>query len=338
MSYNYKQRKTLVLIIIAVLGLFIIYSLRGLLTSILGAIVFYTLFKPWYVRLTEKKKMNRTLAAVIFILFSLVVLILPFFALSLLIIKRITHFAENPQIIQDVVNKIVSLAESKGINLPEMQNSAVEKVSGFALKLFPSVLNGAMSGFIGLAVLYFLMYFMLVDHEKFEKGLSKYLPFSSSDSHVLVEELKNITYSNVIGQAVIALIQGGLIVIGFLIFKIPDPLFWGMISFFLSFIPLLGTPLVFIPAGIYMLATQNTFSGVGILLWGFVLVMNIDNIIRLILAKRLGDVHPIITIIGLLVGIPYFGILGLVFGPLLISYFVLIVKIYERHFLASGNS
>jgi len=97
----------------------------------------------------------------------------------------------------------------------------------------------------------------------------------------------------------------------------------------------LGPPVVFVPAAILQIANGNNFAGWAMLIFGFVVVINIDNVLRFIIAKKVGNIHPIITVIGVIIGIPLFGILGLVFGPLLLSYFILLVKIYETSTLAS---
>ena len=146
-------------------------------------------------------------------------------------------------------------------------------------------------------------------------------------------ELKNITYSNVVGHGCIAIVQGVLQGIGFLIFGFEDPLLWGTVTLFLCFLPVIGAPIVFVPAAIIAFGSGNTFGGVGILLWGFILVVNVDNILLLWIARRFGNIHPIITILGVIIGIPFFGILGLVFGPLLFSYFILFIKGYELRYL-----
>ncbi|HKG06444.1 MAG TPA: AI-2E family transporter, partial [Pedobacter sp.] len=104
---------------------------------------------------------------------------------------------------------------------------------------------------------------------------------------------------------------------------------------FISFIPVLGPPIVFLPAAMLQIANGNNFAGWAMLIFGFVVIINIDNVLRFMIAKRIGNIHPIITVIGVVIGIPLFGILGLVFGPLLLSYFVLLIKIYETSALAS---
>jgi predicted PurR-regulated permease PerM len=112
-------------------------------------------------------------------------------------------------------------------------------------------------------------------------------------------------------------------------------MFWGVITTFISFVPVLGPPVVFVPAAILQIANGNNFAGWAMLVFGFVVIINIDNVLRFMIAKKVGNIHPIITVIGVIIGIPLFGILGLVFGPLLLSYFILLVKIYETSTLAS---
>jgi predicted PurR-regulated permease PerM len=103
-----------------------------------------------------------------------------------------------------------------------------------------------------------------------------------------------------------------------------------MVSFFMAFIPVLGTPLVWVPAALVKLAQGHTGQGVGILLIGMVVVMNIDNLLRIVLARRIGDIHPLITLVGVILGVEIFGILGLVIGPLLLSYFMVLMRVFER--------
>src|SRR5690606_17096982 len=142
---------------------------------------------------------------------------------------------------------------------------------------------------------------------------------------------KNITYSNIIGQTIIAIVQGGCLALGFVIFGVEDPLFWGVICAILSFIPLLGPPLIFVPAALILLSHGNSWQGIGLLIWGFGLVINIDNVLRLVIAKKVGDIHPLITVVGVIIGLPLFGIMGLVYGPLLLAYFLIAVKIYKAN-------
>jgi predicted PurR-regulated permease PerM len=170
---------------------------------------------------------------------------------------------------------------------------------------------------------------MLVERESFESAMIKYAPFREQNARRFAEEMRNMTYANVVGQGFIAIVQGSLLSLSFYVLGYNDPLFWGIITTFISFVPVLGPPVIFVPAAVLQIASGNNFAGWAMLIFGFVIIINIDNVIRLIIAKKVGNIHPIITVIGVVIGIPLFGILGLVFGPLLLSYFFLLIRIYE---------
>ena len=332
--YSYKQRNIIVLAILIILGCFIIYSLRAIAGSLLSTIVLYTIFRPVFLHMTGPWKLKRWLAAVIIIVLSLVIIVLPFLALSLMVIAKITEFNDDPMRIKVIMQKIDDFAGSK-FNQPDLLDKGMDRLSTLAQDLFPSILGGAASIFLGLLVMYFLLYFMFVKHEEFEGGLLKYAPFNEQNAMRFGTELKTTTYSNVLGQGCIAIVQGALVSLTFFAFGIRDPVFWGVISTFLSFLPVVGAPVVFVPAALIELANGNTTAGWGILLIGFIIITNIDNVLRLLIAKRVADTHPIITVIGVIIGIPVFGIIGLVFGPLLLSYFILTIRIYETSKLAT---
>lgn len=332
--YNYKQRNIIVLAILIILGCFILYSLRAIAGSLLSTIVLYTILRPVFFHMTQSWNMKRWLAAVVIIVLSLLIIVLPFLALSLMVISKITEFNSDPIRIKVMMQRIDDFAGSR-LNQPDLLDKGMQKLNGLAEELFPSILGGAASIFLGLLVMYFLLYFMFVRHEQFEGGLLKYAPFSEQNALRFGNELKTTTYSNVLGQGFIAIVQGMLVSICFFMFGIRDPIFWGVISTFLSFLPVVGAPIVFIPAALIELANGNTTAGWGILLFGIIIITNVDNVIRLIIAKQVADTHPIITVVGVIIGIPVFGIIGLVFGPLLLSYFILTIRIYETSKLAS---
>lgn len=328
-NYNHQQRNRIVLIILIVLGGFLLFSLRTIAGALLSTLVLYTIFRPLYLFLTNHWRWNRILTAITIIISSLVIIVLPFLALSIMVINKISSFQQNPEQIQILLNRFEAYVGST-FNIPHSIEKIVSRLNTYAAELFPAVIGGAADLVLGILVMYFLLYFMYTQHEAFEKGLMKYAPFKQKDAVKFGTELRNITYSNVLGQGFIALVQGSLLSLGFIIFGIPDAIFWGVIATFLSFLPVVGAPFIFVPAALIQLSSGNTTAGWGILLWGFILIINIDNVIRMLIAKRIANIHPIITIIGVIIGIPVFGILGLVFGPLLLSYFILTLKIYEN--------
>ncbi|MBC8053624.1 MAG: AI-2E family transporter [Sphingobacteriaceae bacterium] len=332
--FNYKQRNNILLIILIILGGGILYSLRYIAGTLLSTIVMYTIFRPVYLHIIQKWQWKKAAASMAVIFSSFLIIILPIITLCLMVMNKVTEFRQDPLRMQYLVKRLDSFF-FKTFNQRNLVENAMDKAGGYASDLFPSILGGAGSLLLGTSVMYFLLYFMFRHYQKFEAGLIQFSPFREQNALKFADELKNTTYSNVLGQGLIAVVQGALVSLGFFIFNIPDALFWGVISTFLSFLPLVGAALVFLPAGVIALANGDETAGWGILIWGFVLVTNIDNVIRFLIAKRVGNIHPIITIIGVVVGIPAFGIMGLVYGPLLLSYFILTVRIYETSKLAT---
>ncbi|MES2731384.1 MAG: AI-2E family transporter [Bacteroidota bacterium] len=327
--YSKEQKRIFLIIIIIALGLFIFYGLSGYLSAVIGSLILYVLFKRLFDYFVETKKKNKTLVTVAIIILSLLIIVLPFLFLSLMLTNKIIYYSGNLDQLLGVVRKLEQMTGMKLQN-EDVLRTVIERGGTFVANLFPSLINSALDLLLIIALMYFILYYMFVEEETMQKAVRDYLPFNDVTMREMYVELKNSINANVIGQGMISMIQAALVSLGFIFFGFTDPWFWGVVSFFVSFIPVLGTPLVWGPAGIIALAQGYTGRGVGILLYGFILVMNIDNVLRFTIAKKLGDIHPLITILGVVIGVPFFGILGLVIGPLLISYFLLLVRVYKQ--------
>ncbi|WP_257670124.1 AI-2E family transporter [Parapedobacter tibetensis] len=333
MSYSVftqKERNIITVIILILLGIVIAYAVRNIIGALLGTMVMYTIFRPMNIWLVERQKWRRPIVAVIIIIVSFLIIVLPFLGIGTMLTNKVVSLLKNPEWIKDMVNAINEFAGDK-LGKPDLLREQLEKSATYLGGLFTSLLSGAAGLFLDIAVMYFLFYFMLVNFRGFERGLLRYSPFRIENAIRFGNELRNITYSNVIGQTLIALIQGATLALGFWIFGFNDPLFWGVICAILAFIPLLGPPLIFVPAAIIAFVQGENLAAIGLLIYGFLVVINIDNVLRLIIAKKVGDIHPIITVVGVIIGLPLFGVMGLVYGPLLLSYFLITVRIYEAN-------
>lgn len=334
--FNYKQRNNIILVSIIILGCFLLYALSGLFSSILGAIVLFTIFRPLFLYLVEKKRWNKSLVALLIIFSSLIIIVIPFLTLSFMIIGKISSLSHSAFHFQAWEAKIDAFALNN-LKQQHFAETTMQKLSTYAADLFPSILSSAANIILTLLVLYFLLYFMLVQMNEFEAALLKYAPFREQHALKFAVALRNSTYSNVLGQGIIAVTQGTLLANGFWIFGIPDPVFWGVIGAFISFLPVVGAPTLCIPASIFLFADGHTLKGIVLLAYGLLFIGNVDNVLRMMINKRIGNTHPIITVIGVFIGIPLFGILGLVFGPVLLSYFLLLLEIYETNRMAADR-
>jgi predicted PurR-regulated permease PerM len=326
-----KQRNNIVLIILILLGVVILYSLRDLINAFLGSIILYTIFKPFFIYL--KKKIGRIFSAIFIIVTSFIIIIIPFFTISYMVVNRLTSIKKDQFMVKAMISRLDDYVGLK-LNQPDLINKYVSKFSDFVQNLFPTVVGGALNIFFVIVIMYFILYFMFVQYDLFEKNLLKYAPLKEHHAIQFGVELKNTTYSNVLGQGLIALVQGMLASICFFIVGINDAVFWGVIALFLSFMPVIGAPVVTLPATVILFLNGQTWQGTFMLLATLLVIINIDNVIRFMINKRLADTHPIITVIGVIIGLPLFGAAGLVFGPLLLVWFIHLMKIYEMDKLA----
>ncbi|MBW4888100.1 AI-2E family transporter [Mucilaginibacter sp. HMF5004] len=333
--FNYKQRNNIILVGIVILGCFLVFALRGLTNSILGAIVLFTIFRPVYLNLTEKRRWGSGRATTLIIVISFIAIVIPFLAVSILVVNKISELASSHLPIQEWLSKVDAFAGSH-LNQPHFVDTINinEKVGNFVTNLFPSILSSAADISLTILVMYFLLFYMFTQIKEFEATLVRYAPFREVHALKFASELRNATYSNVLGQGIISLSQGIIFAIGLTIVDFPDPIFWGVIGTFISFLPVVGVPVMSIAFSIILFFNGHTWKGFFLLGWGFVLVVYLDNYLRLFINKRVANTHPLITIIGVVIGIPLFGILGLVFGPVLLSFFLLLVEIYETNRMA----
>lgn len=175
---------------------------------------------------------------------------------------------------------------------------------------------------------------MFVQYEEFEKYAIRYAPMDNNQALQFSKELKETTYSNILGQGLIAFVQGSLVTFIFLVLGVDDSVFWGIIAFFLSFMPVIGAPVVTLPAALIMFLNDQIWQGTTLILFTLIVIINIDNVIRFIINKRLANTHPIVTILGVIIGLPLFGFVGLVFGPLIIVWFLHFLSLYEETTIA----
>ena len=329
--YTPRQQYVLLIVCLLVLAGLVLFGLGSYTTGFLGAGILYVVFRPWFEALVHRRGWNRQGVSIGLLVFALVVIILPFTALSLMLINRIRFYAVNADTSQ-IMTVLHAIERKIGYTFTAEQNvrGLVQQGVGWLSQRLPSLATGLLHFTVVIGLMLFTLYFMFTQEEAFLAGLRRYLPFRPKTLIELGDSLRNTVQANVLGQALISLIQAILTGLTLWIFQVPDALFWGMVSFFLAFIPLLGTPLVWAPAAILKLTQGHTGQGVGILIVGVIVIMNIDNLLRIVLARRIGDIHPLITLAGVIIGVDIFGILGLVLGPLLLSYFIVLIRVFER--------
>lgn len=326
-----KLKQYFLILLIVALALILGQQLFTIFPGILAAFTMYVLMREKYFQLTVIKGWKKWMAAVFFILLALLVLGLPVFLLVEMLIPKVNRIVANPTQLSGGMETILrQLREAAPmISIDEAQ------IRGFAqraLSSVPTVLNATLNVFSNLVMALFLLYFMLTGGRKMERRVQDFLPLKQRNLDNIWKETRTMVVSNAIGIPLLAILQGILAAIGYAIFGVPEWGLWGVISGVLSIVPIVGTALIWIPLTAYLFATGHSGQAVGLLVYSVVVVTNSDNVLRFTLLRKLGDVHPIVTVLGLIAGVPIFGIMGFIFGPLLVSYLMLLVQIYRVEF------
>ena len=179
----------------------------------------------------------------------------------------------------------------------------------------------------------FIMYYLLINSKLVIHTFKNYFPLSYENSHILLTEMGKDTKSLILGQLLIGIIQGSLGAMGFFICGIAGAILWGLVMAIMSFIPVLGSGIVWFPASMILLAKGQYYGSIGLFLWGSLIVSTSDNIIRPKLISSLGKLHPITVLLGVFIGIKEWGLIGIVIGPLIISVLLILIKMFREEYL-----
>lgn len=329
-------RQLFILLVIVFTGILIFREMTPYLSGVLGAVTIYVLFRNWMSRLLGMG-WNKNLAATVIMLVSFIGILLPISGIALLLGSKIGKAVQNSErIVQIAKDQIANLENSFGYDISTKINTS--EITSWVSTNLQNLVGGTFEAFIAIGIMYFMLYYMLVNRKELRNALDDYIPIGHHNLQLIGQESTSMVKANAIGIPLVAICQGLIALIGFLIFDIPNPFFWFAITTIGSMIPFVGTLLGIVPVTILLLAQGQTWQAVSIFIYGFVVVGATDNIVRLYILKRLDDVHPLITLLGVVVGVPLFGFIGLIFGPLLISLFLLIVKIYKKEYGKKENN
>lgn len=331
---NNRLKQTIFIIALFILGGFLFWLLSGFLSAFLGAIVFYILLRRPLFYLTEeiKRKWNKILVIALLMVSSFIIMVLPVLLVSVMLSGKVGYAIDHYEDILHLAEEWSAKAQTYlGVNL--ISNDTINKLTDIATTVIPKFLSATLNAVADIFVLYFLLYFMLAYGRSFENEVRQYLPFKEKNNRLLLRELKSQTLSNAIGIPILAVLQAIMAYLGYLFFGVDAPFFWAVITGIMSVLPVVGTAVVWVPLSVFLYAGGLHWQSIALMIYGGAIITNIDNVFRFVVQKKIGDIHPLITFFGVIIGLNIFGFVGLIFGPLLISYFLLLLKIYRNEYL-----
>lgn len=326
-------RQILFILLIIGLGLLLLYELSFFIPAVLGSLTLYILMRHRMHYLTEEKKWSKVKAAWLLMALSFLVILLPFGILANLLTSKIVYAVEHSQQILDSLKKFLDQMKVRfGFTLAD--SNTIDEIGPFIRKIIPQILSITVNTISIIGVLYFFLYFMLIYSRTMEDKLYEYIPLKDSNVDLIAKDIDTTVRASAIGIPLIAIIQGVVGLIGYLLIGVQDPFLWFAITCITAMLPVVGAALAYVPLAIIFFAQGKNLQGVIMLIYGFGVIGLVDNLFRFILNKKLGNIHPLITVFGVIAGISMFGFIGLIFGPMMLSLFIVLLRVYSNEFFS----
>lgn len=320
------------IILILFIAVVLFRELAPFMSGVLGASTIYVMVRGQMRYLTQKKNLGRALSAILIVIEAILCFLIPISVAVWLLVGELNNINLDPSSYISGIQHFNELIQQKtGYNVLSSEN--LISAASYLPKIVQILLDSVSSFIINSLVLVFVLYFMLIGGERMEKYLFSLLPFDDDNKKSVIHSVKMMVTSNAIGIPLLAIIQGVVATIGYIIFDAPSPILFGFLTCFATIIPLIGTSLIWFPLAVYLALTGDWFNAIGLAIYALIVISNSDNLIRFILQKKMADTHPLITVFGVIIGLTLFGFWGVIFGPLLLSVFILCIDIFKREYL-----
>lgn len=337
MSPKDKEFKYILVALIVILGMVIFKELRPYISGFLGAATLYVILNGQMNFFAKKLHLGRALGAFIILIEALLFFLIPLTGIAFLAVDTISGIHIDPEAILTKINEIIDTIEKRtGYELLSPENlSILPKIGSTVVQALGSSLY---SFVINMLVILFVLYYMLYSSANLENMIREILPFREENKKILLEETKSIIQANAIGIPLLAGIQGIFAYFGYMFFGVENAVLFAFMTAFSTIIPILGTAIVWAPLSVGIMISGDLYNGFLLLMYGFFIIGGVDNVARFMLQKILADIHPLITVFGVLIGLPMFGFWGVIFGPLLLSLFILFLNMYRHEYVPGSTA
>ena len=312
------------------LGAALVWWLLPYATGLIGIPVLSVLFAPlhnWLVR----HRVPMAVSALLVTLVGAILVIVPGILFAGLLIGEAQQIGEG--VLKSPILERLSALQFQGISIGTRIAEVGGKVVGWVGTGAIGLVGTATRLTLNLTISFFGLYYTLKHPGDVWLDARPYIPFSDKNTEKLGKRFKDVTVSTVIGTGVTAAIQGALLGVAFWIVGLPNALFWSVVTAALAILPVVGSGLVWGPAAVVLALQGRPVAAILLVVWGAAVVGSVDNFIRPVIYRRWAEVHPLITLTGAIAGVSQFGLLGLLIGPLALSYFFELIRMYREEYL-----
>ncbi|MBV6441629.1 MAG: AI-2E family transporter [Haliscomenobacteraceae bacterium CHB4] len=324
-------RQVLLLLLIAAIFGVLFWNLRFFIPALLGAYALYILLRgPMFYIITKWKwRKKAAVAALLFV--SFILILAPAYWIFGMLEKRLLALLMNSDdLLQNAGDFARQLEARFGIALLTPDN--IQGLTDWGMREARGIVSATVNGLGILLAAYFILWFMLTESERMERSFFNWLPLKDENVEYVRKQLNDMVWSNALGIPMMGVVQGLAGLIAYWLAGVDDMWLWFAITFVSGMLPVVGVALAYVPLSLLLLAKGMEWEALFIFLYGFIVVGSVDNLARMWLLQKIGHVHPVITLFGVIVGLKLFGFIGFIFGPILISMFILLLRIYHKEF------
>ena len=336
------QKSELYFLLVLIAGIFVLTFLifKPFFYSLILAIVFATVFSPLHKKMLVLTLNRKNLGALLAIITVLIVVIIPFAVLGIQILQEAT------QLYSSLVSNGSSNDLYRGLDYITRRligfspvsiefsldvNQYLKQGLSWILQHLDSLFANLAKAITGIFIFLVALYFLFRDGQKLKETIIALSPLQDIHDETIFDKLALATNSVIKGSLLVAFIQGVLTAVGFALFGVPNPVLWGSVTVIAALIPGIGTAMVLLPAIFYLYFSgdaSGVFYAIGLLLWGIAAVGLVDNFLGPKFVERGMRLHPFLILLSILGGIGFFGPLGFLLGPLVLSLLSALLEIY----------
>ena len=323
----------------------IFWIYQPFLQVLFAAAIFSVMLYPIFDHLVRTMKCWRGTAATITLLFAGIFVCIPlyFFVTQILqessnLYSAVTFNGGGGNTFESLANSINQFVNSIFPTLSFQLQSYVGDFLGFISQHIGGVVSGTAFAMLEIILVALSIFLFLKDAPFFIAGFKKLSPLEDSYDEEILDTLAISIRSVIRGTFSVVVIQGLILMLGFYLFGVPNAFLWRSIAMVLSIIPGVGTAMVFVPGIFYLFFMHQATMAFGLLVWSVLIHGSVDNFVRPILYGKAMSIHPLFVMFAVLGGLNFFGPLGFLFGPVVLSAFLALYSVYEKMILAESRT
>ncbi|TAK97122.1 AI-2E family transporter [Patescibacteria group bacterium] len=332
-------------LILAGVSLVTFLIFKPFLTAVLIAAIFAVVFQrpyQFFLRLTGGRKGFSSLFTSLLVV---LVVVIPVFVVVAIIVNEVNMFYASylsegnfyQRYVMAVVERLNQAPIFRALNVQEAFThdgiaGSFQSLSKSMFTVIQGVYQGMANFILWVFAMFFTLYYFLIDGKRMVSRVLHLSPLRDSHEQLIINRFISIVRATLKGTLIVGVVQGTLGGIIFAIAGIPSPVVWGILMFFFSLVPVIGTGLIWFPAGVILLLLGSIWEGLLILLVGAFIISTIDNLLRPKLVGRDTQMHPILVFFGSLGGLVVFGATGFLIGPIVVALCLTLWNIYAVEF------